>query len=61
MHLRIYLEVHLKCSALRDPNKDAQEGLFEVSLKGKLEVALKLHLLMHFSVHFSVHNSAEND
>ena len=33
---------------LSNLHKDAQEGVFEVGLKGALEVVLELHLWLHF-------------
>ena len=40
--------------------KDAQEGAFEVEIKGLLEVTIKLHLKIRMVVDLSDHRSAQN-
>ena len=40
---------------------DAQEGAFEVEIKGALKVNAEFHLKMHMLVHLSGHRSAQND
>ena len=46
---------------LRDLHKDAQEGAFEVEIKGVLVVAIKLHFKMDMVVHLLLHKTAQND
>ena len=40
---------------LSNLHKDAQEGVFEVGLKGALEVVLELHLWLHFLMQWLIH------
>ena len=41
--------------ALSDFHKDAQEGKFELALKGALDVALELHLWLHLLMQSWIH------
>ena len=46
---------------LQDLYKDAQEGAFQVKIKGVLEVTAELHLKMLMVVHLLMHKIAQND
>ena len=56
-------ESTLECTpndALRNLHKDAQEGAFEVALKGALEVAFGLHLWLHLLMQSLTYKYVEN-
>ena len=46
--------------ALNNLHKDAQEGAFEVALKGELEVALGLHMWSHFLMQSLIYKFIKN-
>ena len=59
MPLRGYLMLHPKAVPW-DLSIDAQEGAFEIKIKGALEVTIELHLKMCTVVDLSEHRSAQN-
>ena len=70
VHLKVHLLVQDATEDLSESKpkgvlwdlcKDAQEGGFEVKIKGALEVTIKLHLQMSMVVHLLGKRSAQND
>ena len=55
----IHMAVHQR-GALSGLHKDAQEGAFEITRKGSLEVALDLHLWLHLWIRSLMHKYVQN-
>ena len=63
MHFTLQLMVHLvvhQRGALSGLHKDAQEGAFEITRKGSLEVALDLDLWLHLWIRPLMHKCVQN-